>query len=171
MLPFGLLAMFFWEGELSTTQVAVSGSLSVALVLWFVRVSRKRVVFVRETLSAVEPERRAEAFNAPLFGPVPTDPAILRAAALLAQPNLGGRPSRWMAVCAVLLFLTNFDGHLKVSDLVMVAIFAALGVYSWIDPIRLDARAQLLVEAAGRQAIVDGHDDDSPGAQPLELRR
>lgn len=171
LLALGMLTVAFWDGEPSATKLTVSASVSAALGLWLALVGRRRVAFVRETLSTVEPERRAEAFNAPLFGPIPTDPAVLRAAALLAQPNLGSTPTKWVTVYTVLLILSNLDGQPNVRDLVMVAFFAAMAAYSWISPIRLDARAQLLVEAAGRQAIVDGHDDDAPITQPLELRR
>lgn len=171
LLILGTLALAFWDGEPSTTKVAVSASISAVLGLWFARVGRKRVAFVRETLSAVESERRAEAFNAPLFGPIPADPDVLRAAAALAQPNLGSTPVKWMAVYAALLILTNLDGRLKVSDLLMVAFFSAMGVYSWISPIRLDARAQLLIQASEQQPIVNGHDGESPITQPLRLHR
>ncbi len=167
LLTLGVLAVAFWDGEQSTTKVAASGSVSAVLGLWFALAGRKRATFVRETLSAVEPERQAEAFNAPLFGPIPTDPAVLRAAAALAQPNLGSTPTKWMAVYAALLILANLDGQLRVRDLVMVAFFAAMGVYTWISPIRLDARAQLLIQAVERQKFVDGHNDGSPITQPL----
>lgn len=163
--------MAFWDDGVSTTKVAVSASISAVLGLWFARVGRKRAAFVRETLGALEPKRRAEAFNAPLFGPIPTDPAILRAAAALAQPNLGSTPTKWMAVYAALLILTNLDGQLRVRDLVMVAFFAAMGVYTWISPIRLDARAQLLIQAVERQKFVDGHNDGSPITEPLRVQR
>ncbi|OHU71838.1 hypothetical protein BKG86_01745 [Mycobacteroides chelonae] len=171
LLTLGAVALAFWDDGVSTTKVAVSASISAVPGLWFALVGRKRAAFVRETLGALEPKSRAEAFNAPLFGPIPTDPAILRAAAALAQPNLGSTPTKWMAVYATLLILTNLDGQLKVRDLVIVAFFAAMGVYSWINPIRLDARAQLLIQASERQAIVNDHDGDSPITQPLRLRR
>lgn len=171
LLALGALVVAFWGDEPSTTKVTVSASISVALGLWLARVGRKRVAFVRETLSAVEPERRAEAFNAPLFGPIPTDPATLRAAAQLAQPNLGSTPAKWFAVYALLLILLNLDGQPKVRDLVIVAFFTAMAVYSWVNPIRLDARAQLLIQANERQEIVDGHDDGSPITKPLRVQR
>ncbi|TDZ43148.1 hypothetical protein CCUG63695_03128 [Mycobacteroides franklinii] len=171
LLTLGALAVAFWGGELSTTKVAVSVSISGVLGLWFARAGRKRAAFVRETLIAVEPERRAEAFNAPLFGPIPTDPTVLRAAAALAQPNLGSTPTKWMAVYAALLILTHLDGQLRVRDLVVVAFFAAMGVYAWISPIRLDARAQLLIQAAERQEIAGGHNDGSPITEPLRVQR
>ncbi|MBE5436990.1 hypothetical protein E3G42_001759 [Mycobacteroides abscessus] len=171
LLILGTLALVFWDGEPSTTKVAVSVSISAVLGLWFARGSRKQVAFVRETLSTVEPEHRVEAFNATLFGPIPTDPATLRAAAQLARPNLAGTPAKWMAVYAVLLILTHLDEQPKVSDLVMTAFFAAMAVYSWINPIRLDARARLLVQADEQQDIIDGHNDCSPITEPLRLRR
>lgn len=171
LLTLGTLAVVFWDGEPSATKVTVTASISAALGLWLARVGRKRAAFVRETLSTVEPERQADAFNAPLFGPIPTDPAVLRAAAQLAQPNLGSTPTKWMTAYALLLILSNLDGHTKVSDLLMVAFFSAMAVYSWISPIRLDARAQLLIQAAEQQAIVNGHDDDSPITKPLRVQR
>lgn len=171
LLTLGALAVAFWDGGLSTTKVTVSVSISAVLGLWFARAGRKRVAFVRETLSAVESERRAEAFNAPLFGPIPADPDVLRAAVVLAQPNIGSTPVKWMAVYAALLILTNLDGRPKVGDLMMVAFFSAMAVYSWISPIRLDARAQLLIQAAEQQAIVNGHDDGSPITKPLRVQR
>ncbi|MEU9806201.1 hypothetical protein [Mycobacterium sp. NPDC050853] len=171
LLTLGALAVGFWNGEPSTIKVVASTSISAVLGLWFARIGRKRAAFVHETLSTVEPERRAEAFNAPLFGPIPTDPATLRAATQLAQPNLGSTPTRWMAVYAVLLMLANLDGHFKVRDLVMVALFAAMGVYSWINPIRLDARAQLLIQASERQAFLNSDSDDSSTTQPLRLQQ
>ncbi|WP_234797999.1 hypothetical protein [Mycobacteroides chelonae] len=165
------MALAFWDDGVSTTKVAVSASISAVPGLWFALVGRKRAAFVRETLGALEPKRRAEVFNAPLFGPIPTDPAILRAAAALAQPNLGSTPTKWMAVYATLLILTNLDGQPRVRDLVMVAFFAAMGVYAWISPIRLDARAQLLIQALERQELVDGHNDGSPITEPLWVQR
>ncbi|WP_286151307.1 MULTISPECIES: hypothetical protein [unclassified Mycobacterium] len=170
-LALGVLAVAFWDGELSATKVAVSVSVSAVLGVWFALAGRKRATFVRETLSAVEPERRAEAFNAPLFGPIPTDPAVLRAAAALAQPNLGSTPTKWMAVYAALLILTNLNAQPKVGDLLMVAFFTAMGVYTWISPIRLDARAQLLIQATELQEIADGHNDGSPITKPLRVQR
>lgn len=171
LLTLGILAVAFWDDAPSATKVVVIASISVALGLWLAHLGRKRAAFVRETLSTVVPERRAEAFNAPLFGPIPTDPATLRAATQLAQPNLGGTPAKWLAVYAVLLILTRLDGQLKVRDLVMVAFFAAMGVYSWVSPIRLDARAQLLIQASERLDIANGHDDGSPITKPLRVQR
>lgn len=130
---------------------------------------RKRAAVLREVLKDVAPQYHRAVYNARNFGPTPTDPAALQAAARLAAPNLGEQRSVWMIVAAAIFILTRIPdalaGGLGLQDFAMAVCFTATAVYGWINPVRLDARAQLVTQAAARLPIINH--DDLTSTQPL----
>lgn len=90
----------------------------------------------------VAPPNSREVYNAPNFGPVPTDPAALRVAARLAAPKPGEQRSSWMIVAAVVFGLARipdaFSGGLGLQNFTPAVCLTTTAVYGWINPVRLD---------------------------------
>ncbi|MBF9350318.1 hypothetical protein BKG80_06790 [Mycobacteroides chelonae] len=134
----------------------------VALVVGLVwaLAARSRAPQLHQMLDGLTPAQYRQASKAVLFGPIPSDPAIRRAAAHLAQ-NTIERQLRVMSP-AVRKFLI---GSMAVNVLIQVgisatgatisfttvfnaAVFTGTAVYWWLYPPLLEARAQLLAGAA-----------------------
>ena len=166
---FGGIAVLFFDHTSSTPEFGVAATASVLIGLWISVSLRKRAAVLRELLKDVAPQYHRAVYNAPNFGPIPTDPAALRAAARLAAPNLGEQRSIWMIVAAAIFILTRIPdalaGGLGLQDYALAVCLAATAVYGWINPVRLDARAQLVTQAAARLPIINY--DDSTSTQPL----
>lgn len=166
---FGGIAVLFFDNTSSTPEFGVAAAVSVLIGLWISLSHRQRAAFLREVLKDVAPQYHRQVYSAPTFGPVPTDPAALRAAARLAAPNLGEQRSAWMIVAAVPFGLTRIpdalDGSLGLQDSALLVCLAVIGVYGWVNPVRLDARAQLVTQAAARLPIINS--DNTATTQPL----
>ncbi|WP_157932345.1 hypothetical protein [Mycobacteroides abscessus] len=166
---FGGIAVLFFDNTSSIAEFGVVGTASVLIGLWIGLSHRKRAALLREVLKDVAPQYHRQAYNAPNFGPIPTDPAALRAAARLAAPNLDKQRSGWMIVAATIFILTRFPdalaGGLGLQDFAMAVCLSAMAVYGWINPVRLYSRAQLVTQAAARLPIINH--DDSTSTQPL----
>ncbi|SHR74898.1 hypothetical protein [Mycobacteroides abscessus] len=166
---FGGIAVLFFDNTSSTPEFGVAAAGSVLVGLWIGLSHRKRAAFLREVLKDVAPQYHRQVYNAPNFGPIPTDPAALWAAARLAAPNLGEQRSTGMAVVGVLVVLGRIpdalNHNLDLQDFALAVCLAATAVYGWIHPVRLDARAQLVTQAAAHLPIINN--DDSTSTQPL----
>ncbi|WP_227457841.1 hypothetical protein [Mycobacteroides chelonae] len=137
----------WWIG---ITTVALVGGLAWALA------TRSRTPQLRQLLDGLTPAQYRQASKAVLSGPIPTDPAIRRAAARLAQ-NTIERQLRIMSP-AVRRFLI---GSMAVNVIIQVgisangatisfatvcnaAVFTWAAVFWWLYPPLLEARAELL---------------------------
>ncbi|MGC7268555.1 hypothetical protein RBA06_21210, partial [Mycobacteroides abscessus subsp. abscessus] len=110
---FGGIAVLFFDNTSSIAEFGVAATASVLIGLWIGLSHRKRAAVLREVLKGVAPQYHRQAYNAPHFGPIPTDPAALHAAARLAAPNLGEQRSPGMAVVGVLVVLGRIPDALS----------------------------------------------------------
>lgn len=130
----------------------------VALVVGLVwsLAARSRAPQLRQLLDGLTPAQHRQAAKAVLSGPIPTDPAIRRAAARLAErqrtslsPGLR-KALIWIMVADTLMQLgtSAFGSKITFATLSSASTFAAMAVFWWLYPSVLEARAQLLAGSA-----------------------
>ncbi|QCH23406.1 hypothetical protein DSM43276_01665 [Mycobacteroides salmoniphilum] len=130
--------------------VALVGGLVCSLT------SRSRAPQLHQLLDGLTPAQYRQASKAILLGPIPADPAIRRKAARLAEnaarrqlaitTPLVRRFLIGIMIVNVLFRLGNsaFGQPTTFVDFYTAVLFAGLGVFWWLYPPLLEARAQLL---------------------------
>ncbi|WP_237159648.1 hypothetical protein [Mycobacteroides abscessus] len=129
----------------------------VALVVGLVcaLAARSRAPQLYQALDGLTPAQYRQASKAVLFGPIPTDPAIRRAAARLAERQRSSTSPKlrkallWIMAANVFIQLGSsaFGSRITFATLSSATIFAAMAVFWWLYPPLLEARAQLLAVA------------------------
>ncbi|MGH3726511.1 MAG: hypothetical protein ACRDUS_20585 [Mycobacterium sp.] len=116
-------------------------------------------------LARVAPQHYRQVSKAARGGPPPTDPVILDAAArvahLYAQRGRNGSaaiPILCLALLAALGQLT-VKHTIHVQNVVAAAAIGFLGAYSWLTPKLWEARAALLLHAAGQHPLPSSSTD------------
>lgn len=118
--------------------------------------ARSRAPQLRQLLDGLTPAQYRQAAKAVLSGPIPTDPAIRRAAARLAERQRTSLPPGlrkaliWIMAADTLMQLgtSAFGSKITFATLSSATIFAAMAVFWWLYPPLLEARAQLLAGSA-----------------------
>ncbi|BAX97032.1 hypothetical protein MSTE_01713 [Mycobacteroides stephanolepidis] len=152
-LIFVVLLTLTWDGRSSDLGLTACAAISAAVGSVSALIGRDSRVAAREALKGLSPRQRSQAIHATRAGAVPNESVVLHAAARLAQPNLGKKGDPFGLLFVGLIAAMNF------IDLNRVSIFgylclAAVVTHQAINPDRLDARAQLLEQAA-KQAELD----------------
>ncbi|WP_234881078.1 hypothetical protein [Mycobacteroides salmoniphilum] len=130
----------------------------VALVVGLVwaLAARSRAPQLRQLLDGLAPAQYRQAAKAVLSGPIPTDPAIRRAAARLAQRAVERQfPRISPVVCQLLMWAMGVNALFQVGSAALgatisfvtvfnAAVFSGMAVFWWLYPSLLQARAHLL---------------------------
>lgn len=129
----------------------------VALVVGLVcaLAARSRAPQLYQAFDGLTPAQYRQASEAVLFGPIPTDPAIRRAAARLAERQRSSTSPKlrkallWIMAANVFIQLGSsaLGSKITFATLSSATIFAAMAVFWWLYPPLLEARAQLLAVA------------------------
>ncbi|WP_234804788.1 hypothetical protein [Mycobacteroides abscessus] len=129
----------------------------VALVVGLVcsLAARSRAPQLRQMLDGLTPAQYRQATRAVLSGPIPSDPAVQRAAAQLAERWSSAMSPRfhkvlvWTMAANVVIQLggSAFGSKITFTTLSSATMFAAMAVFWWLYPPLLEARAQLLAGA------------------------
>lgn len=137
------------------------GIAMVALVVGLVwaLAARSRAPQLHQMLDGLTPAQYRQAAKAVLSGPIPTDSAIRRAAARLAQnaverqlrvmsPTVRKALIGFMALNVLIqLSVPAFGSTISFSTVSNAATFTGIAVFWWLYPPLLEARAQLLADA------------------------
>ncbi len=110
---------------------------------------------LRQMLDGLTPAQYQQATKAVLSGPIPTDPAIRRAAARLAERQRSSTSPKlrkallWIMAANVFIQLGSsaLGSKITFTTLSSATMFAAMAVFWWLYPPLLEARAQLLAGA------------------------
>lgn len=141
-----------WWTVAAVAALALGLLMSVSLAF-----RRERIV---ACLGGVTADKYGQVATAATRGPVPADPVVRVAAGRLARFQADGlrplaRIAPWLFALCGLLQIPDFldpDRPVALSQVVTLAIFAALPVFYRLYPRLLDARAQLLLAAPGGPA-------------------
>lgn len=152
-LIFVVLLVLTWNGQTSELGLTACAATSAAVGSVYALIGRDSRVAAREALKGLSPQQRSQAIHATRTGAVPSDAVVLHAAARLAQPNLGKKGDPFGLLFVGLIAAMNFVDLNRVSMLGYLCL-AAVATHQAINPARLDARAQLLDQAA-KQAELD----------------
>lgn len=152
-LVFVVFLALTWDGKTSSLGLTACAAMSAAVASVWALVGRDDIFAAREALKGLTPQQRSQAIRATRTGAVPTDSAVLRAAARLAQPNLGNKGDLFGLPFVGLIAAINFGDLNRVNMLAWMCL-AAIATYQAVNPTRLEARAQLL-DQAPKEAQLD----------------